>query len=404
MDSAITFIPDGDVTTPQGYVAGAVYAGIKTYATDKLDLGILVSEEPCAAAGTFTLNKVKAGSLVLTQERLSGGRLRGVVASSGIANAVVAAGRRDALETTELAAKHAGLDAEEIAICTTGLIGVELPMALIRTSMPTIELTRDGGGAFSRAILTTDRRPKSLAVRLSVEGHEVSIGGCVKGAGMIHPNMATMLAFMTTDAAVDQGFLQQVLLDAVEDTFNMVTVDGDGSPNDTVLLFANGRAGNAPLDADSQGAAPFAAGVKAVADFLCKELVRDAEGSEKIFAVSVEQAASHADARMIARAVASSSLVKSAIHGNDPNWGRVLAAAGRSGGEVAEELVSLYINDVCIMEEGLPISFHKDAVIAIMSQPEMSITLRLGLGEGAATAWGCELTEEYVTFNSAYTT
>ena len=398
-------LPDGLVTSPKGFVAGAVYSGIKTYSKDKMDLGILMSESPCVTAGTFTRNKIKSGSLVLTQERVSGGRVRAVVASSGVANAVVGKhGRIDALETTDLAAGHAGLDPDEMAICTTGIIGVELPMALIREGIPHVELTHDGGGVFARCIMTTDRRAKSAAVRLELGGKAVTIGGCVKGSGMIHPDMATMLAFLTTDAAVEPGYLPQALRGAVDETFNMVTIDGDGSTNDTVLLFANGAAGNTPINLESPEAAAFERALHRLCDHLARELVSDAEGAAKVFSIRVEGAVNAEDARRVARAVASSSLVKSAVHGNDPNWGRVIAAAGRAGAEIVEDNVSFYINDVCIMEDGLPISFHKDAVIAIMSNPEVAFTLRLNLGGASATAWGCELTEEYVTFNSAYTT
>ena len=404
MSEAVRFIDGGTVTTPRGFTAGAVYAGVKTYAQDKLDVGILLSDAPTVTAGVFTLNRVKSKSVVLTQERVEAGRVRAVVAVSGIANAVVEAGMRDAVETTALAARQVGVAPEEVAICTTGLIGVELPMGLVRAGVGRVELTPQGGDDFARSIMTTDRGPKSAAARVEVGGVSLTIGGCVKGAGMIHPQMATMLGFLTTDAAVEPGFLKQALAQAVDDTFNMVTVDGDGSTNDTVLLLANGQAGNPPLSADSPGAAAFAAGLRAVADRLCKQLVRDAEGSERIFSVSVEGALSREDARAVARAVAGSSLVKSAIHGSDPNWGRVLAAAGRAGAEVVEDKVTFYINDVCIMDEGLPISFHKDAVVAMMRQPEVALSLNLGLGEASATAWGCELSEEYVTFNSAYTT
>ncbi len=402
--AGVEFVADGQVTTPKGFVAGAVYSGIKTPGPDKFDLGILMSEAPCVTAGTYTLNLIKSGSLVLTKERVEAGRVRAVVASSGIANAVVEAGHRDAIELTDLAAHHVGLELDEMAVCTTGLIGVELPMALIRAGMPKVELTRDGGDAFARCTLTTDRRAKAAAVRCEIDGHRVTIGGCVKGSGMIHPNMATMLAFLTTDAAVEPELLHKALAEAVDETFNMVTVDGDSSTNDTVLLFANGEAGNAPLNSESPGAAVFTTALRELSDHLCKELVRDAEGASRIFSVSVEEAASRADARAIARTIASSSLVKSAIHGNDPNWGRVIAAAGRAGAAVEEKKISFFINDVCLMEHGLPISFHKEAVISIMNNPEVALALRLGLGSSSATAWGCELTEEYVTFNSAYTT
>ena len=407
MNEEVYSLPDGLVTSPKGFVAGATFAGMKTYTKDKLDLGILLSELPCAVAGTFTTNLIKGSSLVLTQELVQRDRdrVRAVIVNSGIANACVGEhGLLDAQETVALAAAHLNLTSEEVAICSTGLIGVELPMALLRSAVPNITLSQKGGYPFARAILTTDRRPKSAAVQLEIDGQKVTIGGCIKGSGMIHPNMATMLAFLTTDAAVEGAYLKLVLREVVGETFNMTTIDGDGSTNDTVLLFANGEAGNAPLDATMAGAQSFRRALHALCSHLCREMVRDAEGASKIFSVEVQGARSQEDARLLARAVASSSLVKSAVHGNDPNWGRVIAAAGRSGAYIEEAKVNFYINDVAIMEGGTPIPFHKDSVIVIMSNPEVAFMLRLNLGEGTAIAWGCELTEEYVTFNSAYTT
>ena len=405
MSDETQFLPEGRVTSPRGFLAGATFAGMKTYSKDKLDLSILLSEEACVTAGTFTKNLVKGPSLVLTQQLVEGGLVRAVVANSGIANTCVGEqGMVDAKETVALTAAHLGLAPEEVAICSTGLIGVELPMALIRVSIPKISPAADGGTVFARAILTTDQRPKSAAVRFKLDGKDVTIGGCVKGSGMIHPDMATMLAFLTTDAAVEQDYLRATLREVVDDTFNMATIDGDGSTNDTVLLLANGAAGNEPLTAKSAGAQVFQDALLAICDHLSKEMVRDAEGSSRIFSVRVEGAKTREDARKIARAVASSSLVKSAVHGGDPNWGRVIAAAGRSGGYLEEAKVSFSINDVAIMEDGKPIPFHKDSVVVIMNNPEISFTLTLNLGDASATAWGCELTEEYVTFNSAYTT
>ncbi len=405
MSDAVQFLPDGTVTTPQGFVAGATYAGMKTYSKDKLDLGLLLSQKPCVTVGTFSTNRVQGSSLVLTRKLVEGGQVRGVVANSGIANACVGEqGMIDARETVAQAAKQAGVAPEEMAICSTGIIGVELPMALIRVGIPKLTLTPEGGLPFARAIMTTDRRPKSMAVQCELDGRTVTIGGCIKGSGMIHPNMATMLAFLTTDAAADPDYLRETFRSAIHDTINMATIDGDGSTNDTALLFANAAAGNTPLTAKSPDAARFEQALAALCNHLTKELVRDAEGSSKIFSVRVEGARTLEDARLAARAVAGSSLVKTAIHGNDPNWGRVIAAVGRSGAEVQEDRIAFYINDVVIMEAGRPIAFHKDAVIALMNNPELALTVGLNLGEASATAWGCELTEEYVTFNSAYTT
>ena len=405
MSSEPEFVPDGSVTTPKGFVAGSAYAGIKTYAKDKWDLGILLSEKACATVGVYTQNKFVSPSVTLSRQNVDAGAVRGLVVSSGIANTGVGAqGMADAKETVAIAAAHAGLEPGEMIIGTTGVIGVELPMALIRSGIPNIEVGRDGGERFARAILTTDRAPKSAAVRFELGGKTVTIGGCAKGSGMIHPNMATMLVYLTTDASVERDVLSAALTDVVEDTFNMVDIDGDVSTNDMVVLFANGEAGNKPAVAGSAEARALTEALAVLCRFLCVELMRDAEGSSKIFTVRVEGARTREDARLAARAVASSTLVKAAIHGSDPNWGRAIAAVGYSGAEVDVDKVSFFINDVAIMEAGTPISFHREAVIAIMNNPEVSLTVKLGIGDGAATAWGCELTEEYVQFNSAYTT
>ena len=398
-------VTDGTVTTPKGFVAGSAYAGIKTYAKDKWDLGILVSERACVTVGVYTQNKFVSPSVTLTRQNIDAGRVRALVVSSGIANTGVGAqGMVDAKETVALAAAQAGLEPGEMIIGTTGVIGVELPMALIRSGIPSIETGRDGGEQFARAILTTDRVPKSAAVQLELGGKRVTIGGCAKGSGMIHPNMATMLAYLTTDANVGKEVLAAALTEVVADTFNMVDIDGDVSTNDMVVLFANGAAGNKPVVAGSPEARAFVEALAVLSRYLSAELVRDAEGSTKIFTVHVEGAASREDARLAARAVASSTLVKAAIHGSDPNWGRAICAVGYSGADVDVDKVSFFINDVAIMEAGTPISFHREAVIAIMNNPEVSLTVKLGIGDGSATAWGCELTEGYVQFNSAYTT
>ena len=405
MSEENSFLSGGTVTSPKGFVAGATYAGIKTYAKDKFDVGILLSNEPCVAAGVYTLNKFVSPSVTLTQQHMADASPRAAFVSSGIANTGVGEqGMIDAVESVALAAAHVGVDPAEMTIGTTGVIGVELPMALIRAGVPNITLSANGGDAFARSIMTTDRVPKSIAIQVEIDGKMVTIGGCAKGSGMIHPDMATMLAYLTTDAAVEHDFLRSVLNDVVDDTFNMVTIDGDMSTNDTVMIFANGMAENKPIKAGTPEAAGFFLALYSVLEYLSRELVRDAEGSAKIFSARVAGAVSREDARLAARAIAASSLVKAAIHGNDPNWGRVIAAVGYSGAEIDVAKVRFDINDVVIMEAGSPISFHREAVIAIMNNPEVYLTVNLGLGDGEATAWGCELTEEYVVFNSAYTT
>ena len=400
------FLADGLVTSPQRFIAGGSYVGLKTYAPDKMDVGLLLSELPCRTAGVYTTNKFVSPSVTLTKQNVDAGKVRGVFVTSGIANAGVGEqGMTDVRECLQLAGEHLGIGADELGAGTTGVIGVELPMALIRGGMSGITVNGDGGAAFARAIMTTDRVPKSAAVSFTCAGGEtVTIGGCVKGSGMIHPNMATMLAFLTTDAAVDGAFLDTALRNCANDTFNMVTIDGDTSTNDMVLLLANGAAGNAEIGEGSPDAEAFGAALYALCSHLSRELVKDAEGSSKVFSVRVAGAASKRDARLAARAIAASLLVKSAIHGNDPNWGRVVCAAGYSGADLDVSKVSFFINDVAIMEGGTPIPFHRESVIAIMSREEVALTVTLGMGEHEATAWGCELTEEYVVFNSAYTT
>ena len=405
MTSEINWLEGGTITSPKGFTAGATYSGIRTYTEDKLDLGILCSESVCTVAGTFTKNMVKSPSVVLDQERVATGRAQAVVINSGIANACVGEqGMTDAIEMAALAAARLGLEPELALACSTGLIGVELPMGLIRIGVKNIEMSLDGGHELARAICTTDTVSKEAAVSFEVDGATYALGGIAKGSGMIHPNMATMLAFLATDAPVDGAFLQESLSRAVDTSFNMISVDGDSSTNDTVLLLANGVAGGSAIDASAPGADAFQAALDVVCMELAKAIARDGEGASKLIEVVVENALSESDARAAALSVASSMLVKSAIHGADPNWGRIIVALGYSGAQVTEELVALHINDVCIMEGGRPIPYFKDAVALSMSGTDVSLRLDLGLGDARATAWGCDLSEEYVTFNSAYTT
>ena len=406
MAGTIAFVDSGTVTTPQGFMAGATYAGLKTFAEDKLDLAILFSETPCNTAGVFTTSTVKSPGVTVDKERLAQGiPMRALIVNAGIANACVGEqGYIDAIEMTALAAAKTGVQAEEVMVCSTGVIGVELPMSLIREGVEQIDLRGNAGPDMARAIMTTDTRAKEVAVSFEVDGHRLNLGGIAKGSGMIHPNMATMLSFLATDATVEPWFLQRALGQVADETYNMLTVDGDSSTNDTVLLMANGAANAPEISAASPGADTFIEALRAVCTHLTRELARDGEGASHLIVVEVAGAADTADARAAARTIASSSLVKSAVFGTDPNWGRVLAALGRSGAAADEEKIDLFINGVCIMEAGKPIPFHRDAVVALMKRPEVTFRLQLGLGDGDATAWGCDLTEEYVIINSAYTT
>ena len=333
MSGEIGFVDGGTVTTPKGFVAGATYAGIKTYAEDKLDLGLLLSDRPSSVAGVFTTSTVRSPSISLTQERVSGGQVRALVVNSGIANTCVGEqGLEDAREATAEVAKRLSLKQEEVLIGSTGIIGVELPMALIRAGLGRTELSEDGGHHLARAILTTDTRPKEGAVSFQFQGKTVCIGGIAKGAGMIHPNMATMLCFLTTDGDVESSFLQRALKEAMDCSFNMLSVDGDTSTNDMVLLFANGGAEAGVIEEGSPYGDLFQEALNELSICLTKELARDGEGATRLIEVTVEGATTPTAARLAARTVVSSNLVKSAVHGADPNWGRGYSSLGQEWG------------------------------------------------------------------------
>jgi len=405
MAGAIEFLEGGTVTSVQGFLAGATFAGLKTFAEDKLDLAIIFSETLCAVAGVFTKSTIVSPTVGFNRKLVAKGSAKGVVVNAGIANTCVGEqGFKDAEDMAAAAAQKLGVGADEVLVCSTGVIGVELPMSLIRSGMEQINLADQGGHDVARAMMTTDTRPKEVAVTFEVDGKQVRMGGVAKGSGMIHPNMATMLSFITTDAAVDQAFLQAKLREVSDESYNMLTVDGDTSTNDTVLVLANGLAGNSPINAGSAAAESFEEALSQVCVHLTRELARDGEGASRLITVEIGGAQDKEDARKAARSIASSNLVKSAVYGADPNWGRVLMALGRCGTIVDEAKIDLYVNGVCIMESGKPVPFHRDAVVALMQGSEVIFRLQLHMGQGEATAWGCDLTEEYVIINSAYTT
>ena len=401
MEAKIEFIPEGTVTSPEGFQAGATCAGIKEEA--KLDLGILFSEAPCVATALFTTNKVKAAPVVLCQQRVQKGRAIAVVVNSGCANAVTGEqGLRNAVEMAGLAAEKIGVSPEDVLVASTGVIGQQLPMKLIRAGIGQIVLSPEGGHSLAKAMMTTDTVPKEIATR--VTDSEFTIGGVTKGSGMIHPELGTMLCFLTTDAAVELDFLKLALRRAVAISFNMISIDGDTSTNDTVLIMANGLAGNKPISQDSRQASVFQQTLDQACIYLAKSMARDGEGAGKLIEVIVSGAPSVAEARSAARTIVSSSLVKTAVYGNDPNWGRIMAAVGRSGVEVVESKVDLYIGDICVLKRGRPLPFDERSVVEGLKGDEVFINLDLNLGTASATAWGCDLSEEYVTINSQYTT
>jgi len=401
MKAESDFVQSGGVTSPQGFLAGATSAGIKYTDRRRLDLGILFSKVPCAAAAVFTTNKVKAAPVLLDRARLKKGTASAVVMNSGCANACTGEpGMADAVEMTELAARHVGVKPEEVLVASTGVIGVTLPMDRIRAAIPEVVLTLAGGHDLARAIMTTDTVPKEVAVKVG----DYTIGGMLKGAGMIHPDLATLLVFLTTDAAVNVAFLRQALRKAVDISFNMVSIDGNGSTNDTVLIMANGMAGGKPITKSGNRAEVFQQALNKVCIHLAKESARDGEGATKLIEAKVSGAVSRKDARLAARTIVSSLLVKSAVHGSDPNWGRVLAAAGRSGAALVPEKMELFMGDTCVVKGGSPVTFDKKEVVKHLDGKEVFITLNLHLGRAEATAWGCDLSEEYVKINAEYTT
>ena len=406
MAGPINHVEGGTITTAKGFKAGGTYVGIKTFTEDKMDMGLLLSDTTCAAAGVFTKSALVSPSVTVNRETMAaGGPIRGLVVNSGIANAGVGEqGYTDAKEMAAVAAAGLGVRPEEVFVFSTGVIGVELPMTLIKQGVEQIELSDDGGNSLARAMMTTDTHTKEAAVTVNVGGKEINISGVAKGSGMIHPNMATMLCFVATDAAVEQDFLRSILPDIADSTLNMLDIDGDTSTNDSLVVLANGAAGNAVISAGSADANTFRDALMELLVQLTRQLAQDGEGATTLIVAKVEGAKNIADARLAAKTITSSLLVKSAVYGADPNWGRLIMALGRSGAEMVESKIDLYINGVCIMESGRPVPFARDAVVALMRGDEVTFGVNLNLSNGQATAWGCDLTEEYVVINSAYTT
>lgn len=396
---------DGGVTAPRGFRAAGVHAGIKR---DTPDVALLVSEAPAAAAGTFTTNRVQAASVRLCRQRLRVPAARAVVVNSGNANACTGPrGDRDAERMSALAGELLGLAADDVLVCSTGTIGVPLPMDAVERGIRAAAeaLSQTGGADAARAIMTTDTAPKQVAAELRVDGAPVRIGGMAKGAGMIEPNMATMLAFLVTDAAVDPAGLQACLSGAVEQSFNRITIDGDRSTNDTVLFMANGLAGNSTLGGDHPDWPAFCAAVRELARDLAFQIVRDGEGATKFVTVRVEGSRCAADAERVARAIANSLLVKTSWYGCDPNWGRVIDAVGYSGADVDPDSVTIRYDEVCAARNGVAC---EDASLrdleAVLARPRFVLCVDLGLGEGRAEVYTCDCSEEYVRINSAYMT
>ncbi len=402
MKAEFESVPLGSVTSPLGFEAGATSAGIKPEGI--LDLGMLYSRVSCAAAALFTTNRIKAAPVVWSKKQIRRGEAQAVVVNSGCANACTGEeGLEDAAEMARLTAQKMGLKAQEVLVASTGVIGVRLPMKEIKEGIERLTLSRDGGHKLARAIMTTDTVPKEVALSAKIGGRKFTIGGVAKGAGMINPKLATLLCFLSTDARVEKDFLQEALKKAVDSSFNMVSIDGDTSPNDMVLILANGLSGVEVISGGGE-AVVFEQALKEVCTSLAKRIARDGEGATKLIEVKVQGARSLPEARRVAKAVVSSPLVKAAIHGSDPNWGRIVTALGYSGVRFEPGRVDLNIGDIFILKEGRQLPFSREEVVEALKAEEVEVGLNLNLGEAEATAWGCDLSEEYVTINSQYTT
>ncbi|MEE8413694.1 MAG: bifunctional glutamate N-acetyltransferase/amino-acid acetyltransferase ArgJ [Dehalococcoidales bacterium] len=402
--SGIEFINRGTVTSPRGFVAGATHAGIKKDPVS-LDLGILSSEASCATAGMFTQTRIISAPVRLDRQRLQEGRATAIVTNSGCSNSYTGEqGMADAIEMAALAAEGIGIDAEEVLVASTGVTGQLLPMELIKSGISQVILDSDGGHDLARAIMTTDTVPKEAAVFVKAGDIEFTIGGVAKGSGMIHPNMATMFCFLTTDAAVELGFLKSALQKAMSLSLHMITIDGDTSPSDTVVLMANGLAGNEVIIAGNRQAEIFQEALNEICIFFAKALARDGEGATRLIEVTVNGGLNDREAGLAARSVVSSTLVKTAVYGGDPNWDRIIMALSNSGAEIDESKIDLTIGDVPMLKNSKPLTFSEARVIAALKQDVVPIAINFNLGTGSATAWGCDMSEAYVTINSEYMT
>lgn len=393
------------ITVPLGFRASAVKAKIKH---DKLDLALVVSDRPASVAGMFTINKIQAAPVKLCKGVVALQSAQAIVINSGNANACTGRkGMDDASRMASVTAECLGLNEDSVLVCSTGTIGVPMPMEKIENGIraAAAELSEDGGDIAARAIMTTDKVSKQVSAEISIDGHVVRIGGMAKGSGMIEPNMATMLGFLTTDADVDPSALQDCLSAAVRRSFNRISVDGDQSTNDTVLFLANGMAGNSRLSGSHKEWKVFTEAVDKLTLELAHMIVTDGEGATKFVTVTVKGALSNSDALAACRAVSNSLLVKTSWFGCDPNWGRIIDAVGYSGAEVIENLVDIWYDDLCAVKDGCVASGTAVKELQkILAGKKFSIVIDLKIGKGRDTVYTCDCSYEYVRINAEYTT
>lgn len=400
---------EGGVTAAQGFIAGGVHCGIRKNKT-KADLAMVYSHKPCTAAAVYTTNLVKGAPILVTRENIADGRAQAVICNSGNANTCNADGVEKAMKMCEIAGKALSIDPKDVVVASTGVIGQVLPLEPIAGAAQGLadSLSQEGGALAAQAIMTTDTFPKEAAVEVEIGGKAVRIGGMAKGSGMIHPNMATMLCFITTDCAVSHAMLQKAVKDAADSTFNMVTVDGDTSTNDTFAVLANGEAGNPEISGPGEDYNTFATALEDVARRLSKMLASDGEGATKLLVCKVAGAESLQTARTCARSVIASDLTKAAMFGADANWGRVLCALGYSGAQIDVDKIDVSFQsaagrvDVC--RDGRGIDFSEELAALVLGEQEVDILVDLHMGQESAEAYGCDLTYDYVKINGDYRT
>ena len=396
-------LENGSVTSPRGFTAAAVAAEIKY--TGRTDLAIVYSKVPAQAAAVYTLNRFKAAPLRVTEENISNGVAQAIVVNSGIANAGMGAeGMRLAREMSDCAAEALDIAKDDVIVASTGVIGMLLPMDRVKAGVQKAAkaLYPDGGHDAAKAIMTTDTVCKEMAVQLRIDGKLVTIGAMAKGSGMIHPNMATMLGFITTDVNIDNKALQAAFKANIDDSFNMVSVDGDTSTNDMVVILANGQAGNTLLTEESPDFPAFKQALREICIEMAQKIAGDGEGATKLVECTVTGAATKEDARLAAKAIIASSLVKTAIYGNDANWGRIACAAGYSGAQFDPDKVNIFIGDVQVAQNGMGLEFDEAKATETLKQKKVNILVKFNIGTEEATAWGCDLTYDYVSINADY--
>jgi len=396
------FIENGSVTSVAGIKATGIHSGIKR---KRKDLALIVSDEPCNVAGTFTLNKVKAAPLLVSQELINkGGKVRAILVNSGNANACTGdRGLNDALESQKYCAEKLGIDQSEVVISSTGVIGEYLPMHILKTGIDSIvgQLTYTDGIKAAKAIMTTDLVEKTIAVKVQLSKGEITIGGIAKGSGMIMPNMATMLSFITTDAEVESTLLKKILLKSVQNSFNKISVDGDTSTNDMVVIMANGVS-KINIEENTEDSNLFFEALQTITIELAKKVVVDGEGATKLITVAVSGCENEEDANTIAKTISNSPLVKTAVYGSDANWGRILSAAGRSGVDFDPSKVEIKFDDMTILGKDYYHEFDEDEATEILSKKEITISVNLNSGNGSSTWWTCDFSEKYVEINASY--